>query len=427
MKFRGKIIRMAALAGMVLAVMSLSSCASVKSTWADVKTEYALLRQEWHEIREFFSGGEGSTEPSQYAVIDATDSSVSPMLGMTPHTEILRSPYNRVNGIATLKSVGETANGLTDGGGVLSDKEKYGYTKLPYFTDYGKDAVLSALQSVGIAADVVVAANPAPAGEVFAISYAGVSDEAGFYINPPVGVTVFVSDKKPAKTSNVGENLVYLTFDDGPSKEGTQALLDILDIYGVKATFFTLGTAIEEHPEIAANIAQRGHLLGCHSFTHVYEDIYSSQSALENEVILWEKAVAAAGVELTDKLFRFPGGSVGGKLELSQIDTMMEMLTWHRYRVFDWGVSINDAVLYMAEDEVGSYDYIKESFTSSLEQRVKINSRAGGGPIIILMHENVQETVDLLPWIIEYLIEEGYTFGELSDLDSSWMFERDMK
>ncbi len=411
----------------MILVMNLTSCAAEKSKWADMKTEYALLRQEWHEIREFSGKREWSTAPSDYAVIDTPDGAVSPMLGMTPHTELLDSPYNRVGGLATLLSVGDVSNGLTVSGVELSETKKYGYTAVPYFADYSKAAVLAALEAVGIDADVVVARNPAPAGEVFAISYAGASDRQGFYINPSVGVTVYVSDEKPAVTASEGENLVYLTFDDGPSAKTTQALLDILDIYGVKAAFFTLGTSVEKYPEAAANIVDRGHSIGCHSFTHVYEDIYASQGALENEVILWEKAVGAAGITLKEKLFRFPGGSVGGKLELSQIDTMLSMLSWHGYLVFDWGVSINDAVLYMADDAVSSHDYIKESFISSLEQRLKVNGRAGGGPVIILMHENVDETVDLLPWIIEYFIDGGYTFGDLADLDDSWMFDRDMQ
>lgn len=422
--FSRKILSIAAAVGAVIAVMSMTSCAM-----ADIKTEYALLRQEWGEIKEFIGERQWSSEPSKYAVADTPDMEIMPLLGMTPHTELLDSPYSNKDSLAILKAVDDVDGGLTLRGDTIGDAKKYGYTYVPYFTDYSKDAVLSALEAEGIVASVKTADSPAPSGEVFAISYAGVSDKDGFYINPSVKVTLYVSEEKVAQVASEGDGLVYLTFDDGPSAKTTQALLDILDTYGVKGTFFTLGTAVEKNPYIAKNITDRGHSIGCHSFTHVYEDIYASQGALENEVILWEKAVKAAGVDLdgSEKLFRFPGGSVGGKLELDMLDTMMDMLEWHGYTVFDWGVVINDAMLHTAEKGVGSYDYVKDSFVESLDLRLRTNKREGGGPVIILMHENVDETVALLPWIIEYLIDEGFTFGDLADMDESWVFDKDMK
>jgi len=214
-----------------------------------------------------------------------------------------------------------------------------------------------------------------------------------------------------------------LTFDDGPS-EDTEKLLDILDTYGVKAAFFTLGTAIEKNPIQGANVVLRGHSLGCHSFSHDYEKIYSSVAALEAEVGKWEKTVSDAGINVSRKIFRFPGGSVGGYLEKDDVPPMQGMLEEAGYVIFDWGVSINDAVLYLAPEEQSSYDYIKESFVSSLEQRVRINQKNDGAPIIILMHEQVDETVHLLPWIIEYLVDRGFVFGDLANFDGSYMFER---
>ena len=424
MKLKRTILTITAAAGAVLAMMSMTSC-----TVADIKTEYALLRQEWGEIKEFWSERQWSSEPSKYVKADSPDTEVTPMLVMTPHTELLDSPYNSADSVAILKAIGDVSGGLGVRGEAVGDAEKYGYTHIPYFTDYGKDSVVTELECMDIAVRVKVADSPSPAGEVFAISYAGVSDESGFYINPSVAATVYVSAEKTATTASEGEGLVYLTFDDGPSSKTTLAILDILDTYGIKGTFFTLGTAVEKNPEMAKNVTDRGHSIGCHSYTHVYEDIYASRGALENEVILWEKAIAAAGVDLENegRLFRFPGGSVGGKLELDMLDTMLDMLGWHGYTVFDWGVTINDAMLHTAQDGVGSYDHVKDSFIASLNQRLKTNERDGGGPVIILMHENVEETVALLPWIIEYLIDEGFTFGDLSDLGESWVFDRDMK
>ncbi|MBR3635842.1 MAG: polysaccharide deacetylase family protein, partial [Lachnospiraceae bacterium] len=71
---------------------------------------------------------------------------------------------------------------------------------------------------------------------------------------------------------------VYLTFDDGPSPN-TEKILDILDEYDVKATFFVTGYQAEKHPEWYKEIVDRGHTIGMHSYSHVYSDIYSSTDA----------------------------------------------------------------------------------------------------------------------------------------------------
>ena len=86
--FRRKILSIAAAVGAVIAVMSMTSCAM-----ADIKTEYALLRQEWGEIKEFIGERQWSSEPSKYAVADTPDMEIMPLLGMTPHTELLDTSH----------------------------------------------------------------------------------------------------------------------------------------------------------------------------------------------------------------------------------------------------------------------------------------------------------------------------------------------
>jgi peptidoglycan/xylan/chitin deacetylase (PgdA/CDA1 family) len=72
----------------------------------------------------------------------------------------------------------------------------------------------------------------------------------------------------PVTKIDTQDKLIALTFDDGPSAKTTPALLDLLDKYEIKATFFVLGKNIEDHPEIAQNIYDSGHLLGNHSYDH---------------------------------------------------------------------------------------------------------------------------------------------------------------
>lgn len=189
----------------------------------------------------------------------------------------------------------------------------------------------------------------------------------------------------------------------------------------MKAAFFVTGEAVEKYPASAREIVERGHLLGCHSVTHKYEKIYENAAALEEEMIRWEKIVSDAGIELPHKLFRFPGGSVSGYLTDYKRTTMTAMLKERGYAIFDWNVVTNDSLLSLRPDGTGTYDYIRSTFRETLAQCVRENQGKSGAPVIILMHETVPETVDLMPWLLEYLIGEGYTFGNLANLDS-WTF-----
>jgi peptidoglycan/xylan/chitin deacetylase (PgdA/CDA1 family) len=92
------------------------------------------------------------------------------------------------------------------------------------------------------------------------------------------------------------------------------------------------------------------------------------------------------------------------------------------YTVFDWNVVTNDSLLYMAPSAKSTYDYIKENFIETFEKCLRENESKDSAPIIILMHETVPETVDLMPWMLEYIISRGYVFGDLAQFGGSWTF-----
>ena len=248
----------------------------------------ALIRGEAGEIAAFFEDRVYSRVPSVYADPAQHASPDRPILERQTHTEILPSVYNSSSDVLTVASVGKSGESLTTAYAVLTEAEKTVYTGVPRFTDLSAAAVLESLTVKGITADVVLRDNPAPAGEVFAIEYAGVTDGMWYYINKEMPVTLYVSNQKPAKTAEKGDNLIYLTFDDGPTLSDTGELLDVLDLYGVKAAFFVTGEAVQKYPMSAKEIADRGHLLGCHSVSHKYDKIYVNADALEAEMILWE-------------------------------------------------------------------------------------------------------------------------------------------
>ena len=389
------------------------------------KAEIELFRQEFGEIVQFFNIPMSETE-SEYVIPAVQSDRAAPLLERITHVELIPSPYNSKNSASSVSSLGSTEK-LTAYGEIESefDLNKFSYVYVSGFGSRMVEDVEEKLDSAGIAYTTVVKQNTAPTGEVFAIEYAGYSCAEGYYINPDIALVLYVSGEKPAETAKTGDNLVYITFDDGPTEKNTDKLLDILDMYGVKAAFFTMGSSIEKYPDSARAVVDRGHVLGCHSVTHDYKKIYASVSALEEEVAQWEEIAEKIGVTKEDigqLTFRFPGGSVGNYFDSDEAEEMKQMLENRGYFVYDWNVVTNDSILYMAPDGVNSYDYIRETFIETFRQCLNENKSKIGAPIIILMHETVDETVNLLPWMLEYLINEGYVFGNLAEMGRSWTF-----
>ena len=115
---------------------------------------------------------------------------------------------------------------------------------------------------------------------------------------------------QPSSQPNTGgAKYIYLTFDDGPC-ENTYRVLDILDRYNVKATFFTVGYFVDRRPEIVRETVSRGHFVACHSYTHDFPTCYASADAFMKEIDKWAAAYEkAVGSPQTNIRVRFPGGS----------------------------------------------------------------------------------------------------------------------
>ena len=105
---------------------------------------------------------------------------------------------------------------------------------------------------------------------------------------------------------NNGEKVVYLTFDDGPSKN-TQRVLDILDQYGAKATFFVVGHD-PDHYDMIKKAYDDGNTIGLHSYTHDYAKVYASEDAYFDDLVQIAQVVSDQ-IGFVPYLVRFPGGS----------------------------------------------------------------------------------------------------------------------
>lgn len=131
------------------------------------------------------------------------------------------------------------------------------------------------------------------------------------------------------------DNAVYLTFDDGPSAR-TDEILEILDKYGVKATFFVVGANEEGDLERMQKIVAAGHTLAIHSYSHDYKKIYASVEAyLEDFNQMFCQIYEATGVK--PQIFRFPGGSVNS-YNVGIHQQLIAEMTRRGFVYFDWNV-----------------------------------------------------------------------------------------
>ena len=207
--------------------------------------------------------------------------------------------------------------------------------------------------------------------------------------------------------------IAYLTFDDGPDKNNTGRILDILDEYDVKATFFVVGTRAERCPGQLKDIAERGHAIGCHSYDHDYSRLKSADG-LTAEISDWESAVEKILGELPpSKLFRFPGGS-----PIKDENNLKSVLAELGYSGFDWNCVNNDCLVKKCPADMTEDEWLKQSFIETYNYGSKLKN----APLIILMHETYSQTADMLGWAIEFLQSEGYTFAALDELQASWYY-----
>ena len=178
---------------------------------------------------------------------------------------------------------------------------------------------------------------------------------------------------------NPNEKAVYLTFDDGPIPEITPWVLDLLDKYGIKATFFLVGDNVRKHPKEFQMILDRGHRVGNHTFNHIGGFKHLSYNYLEN--------TNQADALIKSNLFRPPHGW----MRWGQY-----MVLKNRYTIVMW--------------DLVTRDYSKRLNGRQVLRKVKRYARNGS---IITFHDSIKAEKNMkyaLPRAIEWLQEQGYTF-----------------
>ncbi len=181
---------------------------------------------------------------------------------------------------------------------------------------------------------------------------------------------------------NKDDRAIYLSFDDGPIPEVTSDVLNILDDYGVKATFFCVGENVKKYPAVYREVLSRGHAVGNHSFNHL-------------QSLKTDKATFIANVEkamqyIDSNLFRPPHGLI----KWSHFRALKK-----RFRIVMW--------------DLVAFDFKAGCTVSEVVENVVTHARNGS---VVVLHDSVksrQQVLGALPRIIESLTKEGYVFKRI--------------
>ncbi|MEG1475228.1 MAG: polysaccharide deacetylase family protein [Longicatena sp.] len=203
--------------------------------------------------------------------------------------------------------------------------------------------------------------------------------------------TISVNDVN--ETSN---KIIYLTIDDGPSAN-TPKILDILDRYQVKATFF-VSAQCPDYLSYIKLAHSKGHAIGLHTYSHNYAQLYANDAAYFADLA----NIAAVVKEQTGSdshIIRFPGGgsnTISANYSAGIMTRLAQAVSQKGYHYYDWNSSSGDG----------------NSAVNSATLVANAKSYGGGSPLMMLTHDHSgsSSSVDALPSIIEYYKGLGYTF-----------------
>lgn len=202
-------------------------------------------------------------------------------------------------------------------------------------------------------------------------------------------IQVFSDEKElPIYSVDTEEKRIAISFDAAWGNEYTKDILDILDKYNIKSTFFLVGFWVDKYPDDVKEIYDRGHDIGNHSANHPYMTKLSEEQILAELNITGNKIEEITGEKPI--LFRPPFGDYN--------DRLIQLCKENGYYVIQW--------------DVDSLDW-KEMGAQPVVDRVIRNIDNGS---IVLFHNNASYIKEYLPIVIERIQDEGYKIVPVSQL-----------
>lgn len=187
------------------------------------------------------------------------------------------------------------------------------------------------------------------------------------------------------------EKTIYLTFDDGPIPEVTPWVLEQLEQYNAKATFFCIGDNVQKHPDIFTQLLEQGHTVGNHTFHHLNGWNTSVKEYIEN--------IRKCAEVVKSDLFRPPYGRITRK-QYKALSQQYKIVLWHILSGdFDKNLSAGDCY----------NNVIKHATDGSL----------------IVFHDSLKAQKNLqltLPMVLEYLSNAGFRFASLPSVKNSVLY-----
>ena len=238
---------------------------------------------------------------------------------------------------------------------------------------------------------ILTALESPPAGSALS---AGVTEQPNIELALPTGVLPSPRFELPRgltefSRGNHKRRQVALTFDDGPHPQFTSQLLAVLGYYDVPATFFVVGIQVQKYPQWLRMIHQAGHEIGSHTYDHFrITKLPASEKAYQVDEL---QSLVGGLVGVKPRFLRPPGGHLDGETT--------RFINSRGLAIALWDVSLND----LAGGRTSS-GLLKSALT-----KVRPGS-------VILAHDGVQSTIDMLPELITKLRAEGYEFVTLSEL-----------
>ena len=210
----------------------------------------------------------------------------------------------------------------------------------------------------------------------FALVYGSYNVRSNFYVK------TISSAKTPQKQ-------IAISFDDGPAKDFTPQILQILKEHEVKAAFFCIGKRIAENEQLLKQVHEEGHIIGNHSYSHdLWFDLFSSKKM--NEDLQMMNAVTEKAIGKKPKLFRPPYGVTNPNLK--------KAIQQGRFVTIGWNIRSMDTV-------------IKDA--PKLLIKVTASLKPGA---VVLFHDTSKSTLDILSTFIKQARENGYEIVRLDKL-----------